>query len=301
MGIKEGRLERQFECLVILLLALTLVWAQSPGHFRPPLKENERRPAYTKLAKLRLAAKARLSSTPEPSTSSVKPDVPLGYIILSMKESPNTENTYPTTSNSNEDVYEDGSSTARILELNPSSGDFDLDKDCADEGTEVEKNDLKTPSLMGGFLKREIWTIPLLSMAGLNIFLISLFEIYVLCKAKGRGPLFLGQMLLFGLFLCSSLALVFVIFPTVLSCYLARIGISFSYTLVLSVLMVKCMFLLSLDSGVNLTVPYQACLLLFSVLVQVAINIQWVIASPPTLNVSICYLHKYSFHERIDS
>lgn len=151
---------------------------------------------------------------------------------------------------------------------------------------EVDSKDFRN-NMMGGFLKREVWTIPLLSMAAINIFLISLFEIYVLCKARGpsRRHLFLGQMLLFGLFLCSSLALVFAICPSAVSCFLGRLGLGIAYTLIFSVLMVKCIFLLSLDGGIYLPASYQACLLLFSVLVQVAIDTQWVIVYPPYLKV----------------
>ncbi|CAG7732416.1 unnamed protein product [Allacma fusca] len=153
--------------------------------------------------------------------------------------------------------------------------------------SDVETSDFRN-NMMAGFLKREVWTIPLLSIASLNIFLISLFEIYVLCKARGpsRRHLFLGQMLLFGLFLCSSLALVFAICPSAVSCFLGRLGLGIAYTLIFSVLMVKCVFLLSLDGGIYLPASYQACLLLFSVLVQVAIDTQWVIVYPPHLQVN---------------
>ncbi|XP_021954911.2 uncharacterized protein LOC110851444 [Folsomia candida] len=145
----------------------------------------------------------------------------------------------------------------------------------------TEENDLQT--LIAGFLKREIWTIPLFVFASLNIVLITFFEIYVLCRTKGqsRGHLFLGQMLLFGLFLCSTLALFFAIYPSMMICFVFRIGIGLSYSLVFSVLMVKCMFLLCLDVGVYLPTMYQGSLLFFSVLVQIVLDTQWTMLFPP--------------------
>lgn len=142
---------------------------------------------------------------------------------------------------------------------------------------------------IGGFLKRELWTIPLFVLASLNMILIILFEVYVLCRARGtsRRHLFLGQMLLFGLFLCSFLALMFAVHPSIVGCFVGRLGVGITYSLIFSVLMVKCVFLLSLDTGVYLPTSYQGILLFFAVAVQVAIDSQWVIMYPPFLQVNI--------------
>lgn len=96
----------------------------------------------------------------------------------------------------------------------PEIGQVWLSKNEGADGKSIEENDLQT--LIAGFLKREIWTIPLFVFGSLNIVLITFFEIYVLYKTKGqsRGHLFLGQMLLLGLFFCSTMALLFAIYPS---------------------------------------------------------------------------------------
>lgn len=110
------------------------------------------------------------------------------------------------------------------------------------------------------------------------------FEIFVLCKAWQTSPsrrhLFLGQMLLLGLFLCACLAAVLTVTPTVLACGLIRFGSGVAFALVFASLLVKCVFLISLNSGVYLPAPYQALLLLFAVLIQVAISGQWLLTTP---------------------
>ncbi|CAL8137350.1 unnamed protein product [Orchesella dallaii] len=154
-----------------------------------------------------------------------------------------------------------------------------------DELIESEEDQEYYGMTIGGFLKRELWTIPLFVLAALNMMLIILFEVYVLCRARGqsRRHLFLGQMLLFGLFLCSFLALMFAVHPSIIGCFVGRLGVGITYSLIFSVLMVKCVFLLSLDTGVYLPTSYQGILLFFSVAVQVAIDTQWVIIYPPFL------------------
>jgi hypothetical protein len=155
-------------------------------------------------------------------------------------------------------------------------------------------------SLIVGFLQREIWTIPLFVFASLNIFLITFFEIYVLCRTKGqsRQHLFLGQMLLFGLFLSSSLALLFAVYPSVVGCFIGRLGVGIAYSMIFAVLMVKCLFLLSLDVGVYLPTSYQGCLLFFTVLVQIGLDTQRAIFFPPKILVKILIissLNMYNF------
>lgn len=110
------------------------------------------------------------------------------------------------------------------------------------------------------------------------------FEVFVLCKAWQTSPsrrhLFLGQMLLLGLFLCACLAAVLTVTPSVFACGLIRFGSGVAYALVFASLLVKCVFLISLNSGVYLPAPYQGLLLLFAVLIQVAIGGQWLLTTP---------------------
>jgi hypothetical protein len=186
------------------------------------------------------------------------------------------------TRDKNEETFEEGSSTARVLELDPAT---DLEPETSADAEEEE--DIGRRPLLAGFLKREVWTIPLLAIAGINMLLITLFEVFVLCRAKGRGPLFLGQVLLLALFLCSALSLLFVLRPTSVRCWVGRLGISLAYSLLFAGLMVKCVFLLSLESGVSLPRPYQSLLLVFALLPQVAINLQWILNSPPPDSLSV--------------
>lgn len=169
--------------------------------------------------------------------------------------------------------------------------------DLIESAEEEEHDDYYYGMTIGGFLKRELWTIPLFVLAALNMILIILFEVYVLCRARGqsRRHLFLGQMLLFGLFLCSFLALMFAVHPSIIGCFVGRLGVGITYSLIFSVLMVKCVFLLSLDTGIYLPTSYQGILLFFAVLVQVAIDTQWVIMYPPFLQVSFLPLHYTSY------
>lgn len=88
-------------------------------------------------------------------------------------------------------------------------------------------------------------------------------------------------MLLLGLFLCAAVAALLSAEPTVLTCAGVRLGAGLAYSLVFSTLLVKCVFLISLNGGVYLPAPYQALLLFFAVLIQLAIGAQWLINNPP--------------------
>lgn len=138
-------------------------------------------------------------------------------------------------------------------------------------------------------LRREPWVVPVLVLAALAMIMMAAFEIFVLCKAWRTSPsrrhLFLGQMLLLGLFACAGLAAVLTATPTLLSCATVRFGAGVAYALVFASLLVKCVFLISLNGGVYLPAPYQGLLLLFAVLIQVAVGAQWLITSPPAVDL----------------
>ncbi|XP_052563659.1 uncharacterized protein LOC120421847 isoform X1 [Culex pipiens pallens] len=137
-------------------------------------------------------------------------------------------------------------------------------------------------------LRKEPWVVPVLVLASLSMIMMAAFEIFVLCKAWRTSPsrrhLFLGQMLLLGLFACSGLAAVLTINPTILSCATMRFGAGVAFALVFASLLVKCVFLISLNGGVYLPAPYQGLLLLFAVLIQVAVGAQWLLTSPPSVD-----------------
>lgn len=137
-------------------------------------------------------------------------------------------------------------------------------------------------------LRKEPWVVPVLVLTSLVMLMMAAFEIFVLCKAWQTSPsrrhLFLGQMLLLGLFLCASLAAILTVSPSVFSCGFIRFGSGVAFALVFASLLVKCVFLISLNSGVYLPAPYQGLLLLFAVLIQVAIGGQWLITTPAAVD-----------------
>ncbi|SPP76144.1 uncharacterized protein LOC117579721 isoform X3 [Drosophila guanche] len=134
-------------------------------------------------------------------------------------------------------------------------------------------------------LRKEPWVVPVLVLATLTMLMMAAFEIFVLFKAWRTSPsrrhLFLGQMLLLGLFACASLGAIITAQPTLLSCGAIRFGVGVAYALVFAALLVKCVFLISLNGGVYLPAPYQGLLLLFALLIQVAIGGQWLLTQPP--------------------
>ena len=133
--------------------------------------------------------------------------------------------------------------------------------------------------------KKEVWVIPVLAAAGIIVLVLVIFEIYLLSKTINANPsrrhLFLGQMLLLGLLSCAAMATVFTLQPTPLACAALRLGTGLAYSLVYSTLLVKLVFLISLNSGVYLPATYQSLLLCFAILIQLVIGIQWLVTSPP--------------------
>ncbi|XP_044269139.1 uncharacterized protein LOC123014221 isoform X2 [Tribolium madens] len=141
---------------------------------------------------------------------------------------------------------------------------------------------------IGGVFRNEAWVIPVLTLSAITMALIIGFEVFVLCKAwrttPSRRHLFLGQMLLLGLFTCAGLGAVYAAAPTQLTCAVVRFGTGVAYAVVFASLLVKCVFLISLNGGVYLPAPYQGLLLLFAILIQVAIGGQWLLTSPPLVD-----------------
>lgn len=80
--------------------------------------------------------------------------------------------------------------------------------------------------------------------------------------APNRRHLFLGQALLLGLFLLAGLSAAASLSQNPLSCAAFRL-VGLPAALVFAALLVKCVFLLSLNSGVYLPAPYQVSLITF--------------------------------------
>uniref|UniRef100_A0A182SBL3 G-protein coupled receptors family 3 profile domain-containing protein n=1 Tax=Anopheles maculatus TaxID=74869 RepID=A0A182SBL3_9DIPT len=160
-------------------------------------------------------------------------------------------------------------------------------------GSSTTRQNVTPPTVVSttgyaGGLRKEPWVVPVLVLASLSMLMMAAFEVFVLCKAWRTSPsrrhLFLGQMLLLGLFACSGLAAVLTVNPTILSCATMRFGAGVAFALVFASLLVKCVFLISLNGGVYLPAPYQGLLLLFAVLIQVAVGGQWLLTSPPSVD-----------------
>lgn len=136
-------------------------------------------------------------------------------------------------------------------------------------------------------LRDESWVIPLMALSVFNITVISFFEMFVLVKTfyarPSRRHLFLGQVLLLALFLSSLVGFAFVFLPNTITCAVARLGVGLAYSVVLSTLLVKCIFLISLNSGVYLPAAYLALLLFFAIIVQLVVGIQWLVLVPPSI------------------
>lgn len=133
-------------------------------------------------------------------------------------------------------------------------------------------------------IRDEIWVIPVLSSTALLVMFLLIFEIYLIAKSCTSNPsrrhLFLGQILLLGLVLCCCMAVTLCLKPTVTTCAVLRVGVGLSYTVIYSTLLVKLVFLISLNSGVYLPAMYQCLLLVFAISIQLVIGIQWLISSP---------------------
>ena len=108
----------------------------------------------------------------------------------------------------------------------------------------------------------------------------------------------MSQLLLTGLLACATIAFLYTLAPTHTSCALirqdhstlttSRFGSGLSYSIVYSTLLVKLIFLICLNSGIYLTSAYQAILLFFAVLIQLAIGRK--------MRFSMLYCSKRSTH-----
>lgn len=134
-------------------------------------------------------------------------------------------------------------------------------------------------------LRSESWAVPILALACAIMVTLGGFEAFVVWGASKKSPsqrhLLLGQTLLLGLFSCATTAALYTATPTVFTCGAVRFGTGVSYVVVFASLLVKCVFLLSLNGGVYLPAAYQGLLLFFAVMIQVAIGAQWLGGSPP--------------------
>ncbi|XP_013145244.1 PREDICTED: uncharacterized protein LOC106108574 isoform X1 [Papilio polytes] len=136
-----------------------------------------------------------------------------------------------------------------------------------------------------GPLRSEAWAVPILAIACVSMLTLGGFEVFIVWGASRKAPnqrhLLLGQTLLCGLFFSAATAALYTATPNAFTCGAVRFGTGVAYVIVFASLLVKCVFLLSLNGGVYLPAAYQGLLLFFAVMIQVAIGAQWLGSSPP--------------------
>ncbi|XP_069136390.1 metabotropic glutamate receptor 3-like [Argopecten irradians] len=142
------------------------------------------------------------------------------------------------------------------------------------------------------------WIIALGVLAGVGCVAVLVFEIYILFKLLGTRigrqwrTMWLGQLLLFGIFLSYLTLFAFLFIPTKATCGIIRFGIGVSYATIYSVLLVKLMVILTsttteslipgdVESPNYLKGIYQFLMFIFAVGVQMVIDVQWLIQVPP--------------------
>lgn len=143
------------------------------------------------------------------------------------------------------------------------------------------------------------WIIALGVLAGVGILSVIIFEIYILYKLLGTSmghkwrTMWLGQLLLFGIFLCYLTLFAYLPVPTKATCGITRFGVGVSYSICFGVLLVKLMVILTSKSSESSLLPsdadspnylkgvYQFLMFVFVVGVQVVIDTQWLITVPP--------------------
>jgi len=132
--------------------------------------------------------------------------------------------------------------------------------------------------------KDEVWVVPMLIISSVSVAVIIIYQVLIICRAAKTSPsrrhLFLSQVLLLGLLLGSSLGFAYSVEQTSVTCVAIRLGTGMAYVLIYSSLLVKQVFLISLNTGVYLPAMYQALLFGFCVLVQCVIGAQWVALVP---------------------
>lgn len=132
--------------------------------------------------------------------------------------------------------------------------------------------------------KNPPWSIPLLVLSALNVVVILTYEIFIVCRSARISPsrrhLFLSQILLLGLLSGCCVGFAYGLEVSAATCIVIRFGTGFSYVLIFSSLLVKLVFLISLNTGVYLPALYQALLLTFCVLVQLVVEAEWLSLVP---------------------
>jgi len=149
----------------------------------------------------------------------------------------------------------------------------------ADRMESLESLELGTESGRALSSSDEVWVVPMLVISAISVSIITIYQVLIIVRSYRSSPsrrhLFLSQVLLLGLLLGSSLGFPYALDRSRATCIAVRVGTGVSYVLIYSSLLVKLVFLLSLNIGVYLPAMYQALLFFFCVLVQGVITAQW--------------------------
>jgi len=167
------------------------------------------------------------------------------------------------------DLTPDPNRTDTVASSQPEPGGFD-EQDLLSESTQLQYINTQ-----------DSWQVSLLVISSVNVVIIFIFWMYILyisyVKTTRWKPPLLPHILMFGLLLASAAGFPHLAPRVQAACQGARITTSLSYTIVYSSLLVRLVCLRSLHIGIFLPTPYQALLLLFCILVQVGLSMQWFI------------------------
>lgn len=160
--------------------------------------------------------------------------------------------------------------------------------------TETTRNSLAAIYQLPRVVRDLGWVIALITLSSVGIVCVLAIEVWLLIKTlavrRTSSPSFqsmwLGQVLLFGIF-CSYLTLfAFLPFSSPVTCGIIRFCVGICYALCFSVLVVKLLLILDSKSGLqDVSRRFQVVLLFFAWAVQLVIDIQWLISSPPKMQL----------------
>ena len=171
--------------------------------------------------------------------------------------------------------------TAKELPHEEFSSNCDTIADC---DAVIEVADIIAHGPLSGPPGGNLWTILLLVTSAVNVGLILSYQLFIILSpartTNTRKQVFLSQALLLGLLLGSALGFAYSLEPSPASCVAIRLGTGLVYVLIYSSIMIKQVFLISLNTGVYLPVMYQILLFFFCILVQIVISIQWLVLVP---------------------
>ena len=158
--------------------------------------------------------------------------------------------------------------------------------DIADYSQIIVMNSEATARPIGRSLtaRNEGWVIPMLVISAASLSVIIIYQVLIILRAVRTSPsrrhLFLSQVLLLGLLLGSAVGFAYSLEESPATCVAVRLGTGLSYVLIYSSLLVKQVFLISLNTGVYLPAMYQALLACFAVIVQVVVVVEWLAIVP---------------------